>query len=78
MIGVLVVKKAHRMTSYPYLALAIAEYIAEMHDVIDSFRQMYRIRREYDGIFESVEYTMQYLGLYDTWYSAWAKSCENV
>jgi hypothetical protein len=74
MIGVLVVKKAHRMTVYR--ALVIAENIAEMHDVIDSFRQIYRIRREYTDIFESVEYTMEYLGLYDEWYNTWVNMVE--
>jgi hypothetical protein len=66
------------MTPYPYRALVTAENIAEKHDVIDSFRQIYRIRREYTDIFESVEYTMQYLGLYDTWRIAWVASCDNV
>lgn len=61
-----------------YRALVIAENMAEMHDVIDSFREVYTMRREYENVFESVGYTMQYLGLYDTWYNAWAKSCDNV
>ena len=66
------------MTPYPYRALVIAENIAEMHGLIDSFREVYTMRRGYTDVFESVGYTMQYLGLYDTWYNAWEKSCDNV
>jgi hypothetical protein len=50
-----------------YRALVIAENMAEMHDVMDSFREVYTMRREYYNILESVEYTMEYLGLYDEW-----------
>jgi hypothetical protein len=78
MIGVLVVKKAHRMTSYPYRALVIAENIAEMHGLIDSFREVYTMWRGYTDVFETVGYTMKYLGLYDEWYNTWEKSCDNM
>jgi ABC-type branched-subunit amino acid transport system ATPase component len=59
-----------------YRALVTAENMAEMHDVIDSFREVYTMRREYTDVFESVEYTMEYLGLYDEWYNTWVNMVE--
>ena len=61
-----------------YHALVIAKNIAEMHGVSNSFLEIYNMRREYYNILESVEYTMEYLGLYDEWYNTWEKSCDNV
>jgi len=54
-----------------YKALDLAAFIAENHDVLNSFLEIYTMRREYEDIFDSVEYTMQYLGLYDEWYNTW-------
>ena len=54
-----------------YKALDLAAFIAENHNVSDSFLEIYTMRREYDDIFDSVEYTMEYLGLYDEWYNTW-------
>jgi hypothetical protein len=61
-----------------YRALDVAGNIADNHDVLNSFLEIYTMRREYENVFESVEYTMEYLGLYDEWYNAWVKSCDNV
>jgi hypothetical protein len=59
-----------------YKALDLAAFIAENHNVSDSFLEIYTMRREYYDIFESVEYTMKYLGLYDEWYNMWVNQVE--
>ena len=54
-----------------YSSLRVAQDIAFKHGVDNMFAEIYTMRREYEDIFDSVEYTMQYLGLYDEWYNTW-------